>query len=309
MYYKPRFWRTAFTLTEVLIVFSIIGILAMLLLPAVNAVREACRKVQCANNIRQLSLAAHNHLGAHGVYPPGRFLGEYGTGPESRAWSWLAISLPYLEEITLYDEGRIPHATLSQSKNTVPRPVAVFLCPSAAGDLTVPRIDAGDLSGFPVGNTTYKAVSGANWGEDKSLNLKDIGSAFRNRGWNGSYDGLNEPDGIMWRSDIKHRIGQKDVVDGTSKTFLIGEDVPRHNAWVSWPYANNAYGTCAIPPNIIPRDPMEPFKESFSFRSDHPGGLFFAMADGSVHFVAESIDLAVYRALATRNGKENIDEF
>ena len=77
-----------------------------------------------------------------------------------------------------------------------------------------------------------------------------IGTLWPNPGANGSEDGLENGDGIMWRSDYRQPVQDRDVTDGLSHTFLIGEDLPQQNLWCSWPYANNAYGTCAIPPNF-----------------------------------------------------------
>lgn len=77
-----------------------------------------------------------------------------------------------------------------------------------------------------------------------------------------------------------------------------------HNRWCSWPYGSHAYGTCAIPPNYIHDDPGR-WEQTHSFRSHHPGGLNFALADGSARFVDETISLEVYRALATRAGGES----
>jgi hypothetical protein len=93
-----------------------------------------------------------------------------------------------------------------------------------------------------------------------------------------------------------------------SNTFLIGEDRPEKNRWCSWPYASHAYGTCAIPPNYKKPDgtdfhPLD-WYNTHGFRSSHPGGLQFAMADASVRFVTNDIDLKVYRALATIRGSE-----
>jgi prepilin-type processing-associated H-X9-DG protein len=114
---------------------------------------------------------------------------------------------------------------------------------------------------------------------------------------------LGKGDGILWRSDIDYRITKNHVLDGLSTAFLLGEDLPEANRWCSWPYSNNAYGTCAIPPNFTFADPNW-WPNTWSFRSHHPGGLQFAFADGSVRFVQETIALQVYRALATRRGKE-----
>ena len=296
--------RLAFTLVELLVVVAVIAMLVALLLPAVNAAREAANRVGCTNKIRQLALAAENYHSAQGVFPPGRFLGRYKSGPESKAWSWIAMSLPFMEEQALYDQGEIPMSTLQESSAPAAF-IEALICPSAAGDYSQPQLEAGNLGNeLPVGHTTYKGVSGANWGADGSLREKSVRTPFRNEGTNGSFDGLAEADGIMWRSDITRKMSHRRIIDGASKTFLVGEDLPRFNIWSSWPYSNNAYGTCAIPPNHTPEDRNWQY-ESYSFRSDHPGGLNFALADGSVRFVDDGIDVAIYRAMATRNGEEH----
>ena len=294
--------RTAFTLVELLTVVAIVGLLVAMTVPAVQSARESARRSTCQQQLAGLVLAVQNYESARGVYPPGRFLGKFGSGPDSTAWSWMAMTLPFIEEQSLYDHGQIPESTLEES-TAAGQHVAAFICPSARGDYSGPTLDAGNLVGFPVGQTTYKGVSGANWGADRSIGEWTVRTPFRNRGTNGSFDGLAEGDGLMWRSDIRFEMTQRRISDGTSDTFIVGEDVPAFNIWSSWPYANNAYGTCAIPPNRNPRDRKWQY-ESYSFRSDHPGGLGFGFADGSVRFIADGIELDVYRALATRDGSE-----
>ncbi len=299
-----KFRRHGFTLVELLTAVAIIGVLMAIALPAVNVAREATRRTQCTAKLSQLVIAIENHQSAHDAYPPGRFLGEYGSGPDSTAWSWMAMTLPYMEEQAVYDSGNIPIETLEDSEATNAH-IASFICPSADGDYLTPTTNAGNVTGFPVGQTTYKGVSGSNWGADRSLKQWSVRTPFRNEGTNGSFDGLGNGDGNLWRSDIANRNSQRHIADGTSKTFIVGEDLPRYNIWSSWPYSNNAYGTCAIPPNHIPDDVKWQY-ESYSFRSDHPGGLNFAFADGSVRFIADSVDLEVYRAMATRSGSEKL---
>jgi hypothetical protein len=116
----------------------------------------------------------------------------------------------------------------------------------------------------------------------------------------------------MRRSDYKDPRRLADITDGASSTHLIGEALPKLNWWTSWPYANNAYATCAIPPNVKPT-PGHDYSPLYwqnvaGFRSAHSGGLHFARADGSVHWVADGIDLAAYRAQATIAGSDVVRE-
>lgn len=298
--------QTAFTIVELLVVIAVIGVLLSLVLPAVQAAREASRRVSCQSNLRQIAVATSGFVVANRRFPPGQCGGNYGFGPDSRSWSWLARLLPYLELEPVYDEGGIPTQTLRDSR-IADRRIGVFLCASDSDTQGPPRIDAGNLAGFSVGHTNYKAVSGANWGADESQGLSDIGTSWPNPGTNGSNDGHSRGDGIMWRNDITWKLGPQNVTDGLSKTLMIGEDVPEKNRWCSWPYANNAYGTCAIPPNFTCPD-TNWWPDTHSFRSNHPNGLNFALADGSVHFIEDTISLDVYRALATRAGKESVQQ-
>jgi prepilin-type processing-associated H-X9-DG protein len=112
----------------------------------------------------------------------------------------------------------------------------------------------------------------------------------------------------MFRTDILSPRDFLSITDGLSNTFLIGEDIPDLNGWCSWPYSTHAYGTCAIPPNAVQAN-GQPFDiydwyNNHSFRSRHPGGLQFALADGSVRFIPNGIALPVYRAMATIQGGE-----
>src|SRR5579884_1298736 len=313
---QTLFKRSGLTLIETLVVIAIIGTLVGLLLPAVMRVREAANRASCANNLKQLALAAQSYNDTCGRLPPGEIgpyqwrvpnQSFYGWGSSSYGWSWLSRILPFIEQDNLFQAGDIPNKTLTQSGIAANR-IALFLCPSDTAYNAPPRTDAGDLIGFPVGNTNYKGVSGANRGYDSSQNLW-FPTLWKNPGANGSYDGLNHGDGAMFRTDILQPRCMTDITDGLSNTFLIGEDVPVLNKWCSWPYATHAYGTCAIPPNAVQPNGEPPYRwyNNHSFRSRHPGGLQFAFADGSVHFVTNAINLNLYRALATIQGGEVVD--
>jgi prepilin-type N-terminal cleavage/methylation domain-containing protein/prepilin-type processing-associated H-X9-DG protein len=298
--------RRGFTLVELLVVIAIIAVLLGMIIPAVQRVRASAARTLCRNNLRQVAYAALHYHFTENRFPYGQFDGPYGIGPDSYAWSPLARMLPHLDQTPLYRQGGIPNQTLRQSGVAGQR-IAVFLCPEDPNN-DEPRLNAGDLDGFPVGLTNYKGVSGANWGDD----LTGVGlyhhTDWRNLGTNGSYDGLSNGDGMFYRTDYTRKLTVRDISDGASATFMFGEDLSSQNRWLSWPYANNAYGTCAIPPNIRRSDgtlydPAD-WPNTWSFRSNHGGGLHFAYADGSVHFVSDSIDLRVYRAASTIRGGE-----
>jgi prepilin-type processing-associated H-X9-DG protein len=133
-------------------------------------------------------------------------------------------------------------------------------------------------------------------------------------GANNSTNGLENGDGIFWRGDIRSgslrltRIG-----DGTSNTFMIGEDISELILWNAWAYSNGATATCAIPPNTgVTIPPIGTADDAdwpnrYSFRSRHPGGLNFAYADASVRFVSETVPLQIYHAMATINGSETLE--
>ncbi|MCI0637894.1 MAG: DUF1559 domain-containing protein [Gemmataceae bacterium] len=252
--------------------------------------------------MKQLALAVHGFHDSVRHLPVNSLVGT-NYGPHKPNWSWLARVLPYLEQAALHDTARISINTLYQSREQAKAVVAVFLCPSdnAGG----PRPDAADLGVWnppfmEAGPTNYKGVSGANWawGEKR----------WHNIGVNGEWDAFTRGDGLFYRSDYLHKKNLLAITDGTSNTFMIGEDVPEKTKWCSWPYANNAVGTCAIAPNARRLDGKDydpwDWENNYSFRSRHPGGLHFAFADGSVRFVHDSIALQTYRAMATIQGGE-----
>jgi len=298
--------RRGFTLIELLVVIAIIAILIGLLAGAVQRIREAASRLQCRNNLKQIALATHAYHDTFSVLPVNTLPGPLGPyDANNPSWSWLARILPFIEQESLYRQGNIPTSTLYQSRETVATQVKLFLCPSDPYSNRGARTDDRNLGTFhppniPAGQTNYQGVGGANW------NYGD--PQWTNPGINGSFDGLNYGDGIFYRYDWVAPKRIMDILDGASNTFMIAENLPEKTQWCSWPHANSSFGTCAIAPNVLgpggkdysPQD----FANNIGFRSRHPGGLQFALADGSVHFVANSIELKLYRALATIQGGE-----
>ena len=216
--------------------------------------------------------------------------------------------LPYAEQEPLFRLTNLPTNTLYESRVAVGTSVPLFRCPSDGYSAGEARDDAADLGTWttypiPAALTNYKGVSGSNWGWGDPQ--------WKNLGTNNSWDGMNEGDGLFWRIDWKTPKGLAAITDGTSGTFMVGEDLPQHNHWFAWAYANSAAATCAIPPNVkYPADGEDytwKWEYANTFRSRHSGGLQFAYADGSVHFVRDAIDLRVYRALATIRGGEVVE--
>jgi len=308
--------RSGFTLVELLVVIAIIGILVALLLPAVQAAREAGRRSQCVNNLKQLALGCHN------IHDTVKRL-PYDSSPESgdsptwgmggNNWSWIARVLPAIEQQPLYMAANIggsPPNTLSASAAQIATQIPGLLCPSDSSASEGPRTNAADLSG-PIGQTNYKGCSGANWQWGESRYNPGLQADATDQ------NGLGNGNGLFYRGDGKKKIGLAKITDGTSNTFMVGEDVPKFSLWCSWPYSNNAVGTCAIYPNSkapdgrwysssvnTPQYAFTDWQNTYSFRSMHPGGLQFAMADGSARFISETIDVVLYRRLATTSGGE-----
>jgi prepilin-type N-terminal cleavage/methylation domain-containing protein/prepilin-type processing-associated H-X9-DG protein len=308
--------RRGFTLVELLVVIAIIAVLIGLLLPAVQKVREAANRTQCQNNLKQLGLAVHSYHQALANLPPNYYGGYDASGAIggytalSKSWSWLAMILPYLEQENLYHRGNIPNSTLAGSGVTN-QVVKTFLCPSDPGPATYFNYSF-HMAGMTVGRTNYMGVAGANWCWGSYPNAGTVPS---DNAWP-TCEANRNGDGLFWAMQYETPLRLLSITDGTSNTFMIGEEVYRPTVastganlmCFAWAHGGVTYRTCAIPPNLFkagsaPYDASD-WVNSDGFKSLHPGGLHFALADGSVRFIAESIPLSLYRALATRAGHE-----
>ena len=305
--------RRAFTLVELLVVITIIGILVALTLPAVQSARESARSKQCANHVKQIVLALHMYHASQDELPENTEISGYADTAVD--CSWMSLVLPYVEEQPLFSQinfaqpvGQGPNVAADQSV------VSTFRCPDdntfptgrLQGDYTASCCDDNRWwIGIGGAITNYKACAGANWcwGD---FDVSQPG------GFNSdNCDGLDHGNGIIYR-DWSSQPSQRfdDIKDGLSNTFAVGEAVGGFCAWNNWRWSNGCTATCAMPLNYRATMDLhavwDDWSRSYSFFSQHPGGANFGMCDGRVCFVNDFIDINVYRGLATiafrRNG-------
>jgi prepilin-type N-terminal cleavage/methylation domain-containing protein/prepilin-type processing-associated H-X9-DG protein len=307
--------RRGFTLVELLVVITIIGILIALLLPAVQTAREAARRVQCSNNMRQFGLAALSYENSAKAFPSG--WNTWGAG-----WS-LAI-LPYADQASLYDTvatrdmGSDMWTNGSANQRACETVLPAFQCPC----MTIPQhIEYNGIKNrFPA---CYRGNSGSLASADDttrrpvvpSLSLEDV-----------------QQNGIFFACS---RVGMSEITDGTSHTFLFGESRPmpefvKDDEGMDFWYIgspqmygcscsggdtgtefNEFVGSTLAPLNAYTNDvTISAHLMELSFGSYHSsGGANFTMCDGSVQNINDEIDPTIYRGLGSRNGEENTGEF
>jgi prepilin-type N-terminal cleavage/methylation domain-containing protein/prepilin-type processing-associated H-X9-DG protein len=326
--------RAGFTLIELLVVIAIIAVLISLLLPAVQSAREAARRAQCINNLKQIGIALHNYHDSQGILPLGSQ--QFGAWDNQCAYwpyghSLFTAILPYVEEGVIFNAVNFAFVANADSpqngvfpgpaqETAIQTQINTYICPAETSPMTYRS------RFFPTSQTSYSAVIG----------FKDTV-----RWWLGCPTQI-PPDGVF---GLNYGARISAITDGTSNTLLVGEasrfknEVDTwYNEWSSalWfgssiPNVSRfaAVATTAPRPNAnlqIP-DPNPTFTFTgdvdswvydpdpkvnalnagqFGFRSPHPGGLNFLLSDGSVRFLKDSINLVVYRNLSTKAGSEVI---
>jgi prepilin-type N-terminal cleavage/methylation domain-containing protein/prepilin-type processing-associated H-X9-DG protein len=313
--------RRAFTLVELLVVIAIIGILVALLLPAVQAAREAARRSQCSNNLKQLGLGLASYSSTYkGPLPVGEYSWGWGT--------WLVAMLPYVEQKTLYDRyhgyggigpggGIDTNLTYSAAVNqpVTRQTIVAYLCPT---DLRVPPRGVITFHNYLAnhGNTTYSRQ--ATFGTNSSGQPNRFGGA---------------PFITVSNSNTNPQVIRlSDIFDGLSNTLAFSETIKgatggmdlRGFAW----WSSGAHFETALPPNSSQPDVVEQQQycrneppnppcigpttanpQNIAARSRHPGGVQVALCDGAVRFVSNNIFIDTWRAVSTTYNKDVATDF
>ncbi len=305
--------RWAFTLIELLVVIAIIGILIALLLPAVQAAREAARRIQCTNNLKQIGLALHTYHDSCRRLPFGSG-GRIGTPDYAIAGTWPAMILPFVEQKPLYDlfNFRLPmdDAANAPAVQTV---IGVYICPSdpKGGSPVLDNRAPGYNNPAKAMGMWYPGCMGPTH-MDNCPFCPDTTPSASNwccQGWNfGSSAGSGIAAGTFagMFGRFPRSIRFEDVTDGLSNTLMVGETLPGHCRWNSAFAPNFCETSTNIPLNTMEDagTTTDNWWRTCGFKSRHPGGANFALGDGSVRFVTDSIDFRLFNALGTREGGE-----
>ncbi|HUQ72286.1 MAG TPA: DUF1559 domain-containing protein [Planctomycetaceae bacterium] len=288
--------RLGFTLIELLVVIAIIAILIALLLPAVQQAREAARRTQCRNNLKQLGLAMHNYHDIYQMFPPGGLWtdqnqnGQITDDTNVGHWAWGTFLLPQIDQAPLYNRmqpgNRTPLAVYAFDRELMRTALPAFRCPSDNGDvLCDPQRDLSFLGTVAADRLTARS----NYvGSNDDNDVPDYGAM-----------GANDNTGVFKIAGV---VRIRDIVDGTSNTFAIGErdslDIGAidHDAAVIYAVEMRVDADDDDSMEAVLASADRPLnhrvddgQENEVFSSYHTGGGHFLMADGSVRFISENI--------------------
>jgi len=320
--------QRGFTLIELLVVIAIIGVLVAILLPAVQQAREAARRSQCVNNLKQIGIAFHNFHEARGYLPQGARDNEAGkptvddepccNATEVRYWSWLYQILPYMEQSSVFNLGDQANQAASNtlvSQKLIPG----YNCPTRR---SATAYGAGKVYRYDyAGNAGERYYKGANVRTPQNDADGTVKIDIRR------VESTGDKSGVVTQID-RAQVTIERIADGSSNTLMVGEkamhtdsqganggdnenwnnagwdeDIIRHGAGRN--ENNVVFGIPPLPDNLAPTGSVW----YNNFGSPHSGGANFCLADGSARPIAFTIDAEIFRRLSHRNDKLKVDEF
>ncbi len=308
----------AFTLVELLVVIAIIGILVALLLPAIQAAREAARRSECANNLKQFGVALHNYHSSYKRFPPGS-VRTWNVADPPGSWgtsqiSWIARVLPYCEQEVIAEDidwERWPGS--SGTENTEVRAIDLGLCRCPSDRNITPTTGYGPTNYVVcIGNTDNSGNDNAVFGINSFTPIADILDGTSTT-LAVSECKINDPWAKRYQGDTG---GYAACQAGTAPPIGSNVNIGSQCRGFSWFFAQRncswTFSTLFGPNDrLIDNHECENWTTTgvFAARSRHPGGVNVAMADGSTRFVAESINYITWQALGSRDGHEVVGEF
>ncbi len=331
--------RSAFTLVELLVVIAIIGVLVALLLPAVQAAREAARRSQCLNNLRQVSLGILNYESARKELPAGSGYGWGSPGSanyiKARPGNWVTDVLPYMEQAALHKSLDMTLA-MNNARNlpiTTTAIIQTLICPSDM-EASLPILENRSNAGVAGGGAMPAKSQGLWYTASMGPTVPDqcifsgaparcMGAHMGTTPTNGKSPcfagtkGLSCPDpdvcvGAICRNQTGLQLRR--IEDGVSNTFLVGETLPGHCVYNCVFCDNFPLSSTQIEVNTMADDGKDPvlgskmYWETSGFKSLHPGGVHMAMADGSARFIDQTMDPLLFNALGSKAAGETISQ-
>ncbi len=330
-----------FTLVELLVVIAIIGVLVALLLPAVQAAREAARRIQYSNNMKQIGLALHNFHDTYNVLP-GHIHFQNRIGLNGNYWTWKTGLLPFMEQQNIFDLLLVASTELASDdrlsigsahmaggdpgrRAVMQTPNLTFRCPSDIGE---PLSQTGDWTALRQGlDGNYIPQARSNYVGSNHSHLHR-----RNESANGVFVNSRIPSvGVPWTTNAgwsAQSKGLRDIIDGTSNTIAVGERASRLRGVLM--RASVVYASNGSQERDLEMNPPRPVgspqvtaagawtinSDARGFSSRHPGGANFVMADGAVKFISETIDHitddpinSTFQRLIARNDEQVVGEF
>lgn len=303
MYFSERFTarRRGFTLIELLVVIAIIAILIALLLPAVQQAREAARRTQCRNNLKQIGIALHNYHDVNSTLPPG-WIGVDSGQPDvegDNAFAWAMMILPAMDQGPLFQKFNTHVGVLDPTNAPLlETSLPAFRCPSDAYE------DSWEMNDEATGNPLVQLASAnyvGNWGSGTVLEIDDC-------------EGLASGQRCFDTGPFSHnsRIRFRDFKDGLSNTYVTGErrSDPQMDWYATWAGAPpGGEETWARILGVADHTPNHPAAHMEDFSSWHTGGAQMLFGDGAVRFISENINHATWQSLSTYLGGETAGEF